>query len=103
MTAKKLDTKVRNAIDELRRRGAAKAVKRAWDDFKRENPDEEADELNLYVLFDDNGDFLRWGIEHGQYFTGHSGPTVVVPISAVLEWSDVKREIEDALSQFFDE
>ena len=104
MTDKEFDAKVEKAIQALRSGGAAKVVKREWSEFKRRNPDEDAEtEMNLYVLFNDDGDFLRWGIEHGQYFSGHSGPTAVIPISSALEWSDVKREIEDALSQFFDE
>jgi hypothetical protein len=103
MTDKELDAKVKNAIDELRTAGAAKAVKREWNEFKRENPEEDAEtELNLYVLFDDDGDFLRWGVEHGQYFTGHSGPTAVIPISSALEWRDVEREIGETLAQWFE-
>ena len=106
MTDKEIDAKVEKAIQALRSGGAAKEVKRVWNEFKRENPDEDDEELmesNLYVLFDDDGDFLRWGVEHEQYFSGHSGPTAVIPISSALEWSDVKREIGEALAQFFDE
>ena len=103
MTDKEIDAKVAAAIQALKRGGAKKEVVRVWNEFKRENPEEDAEcESNLYVLFDDDGDFLRWGVEHEQYFTGHSGPTTVIPISEALEWRDVEREIGEALTQFFD-
>jgi hypothetical protein len=105
MTDKEIDAKVKAAIQALKRGDAKKEVEAAWNEFKAENPDEDDEELcelNLYVLFDDDGDFLRWGVEHGQYFTGHSGPTAVIPISSALEWRDVEREIGETLAQWFE-
>ena len=120
MTNAELDAKIEEAISQLKADDVVGAIKKAWRDYsedlkeiaikERHKGEKLAHaierlsdmypcELYCYILFDDNADGRSWTIENNQYFQGNSGPTACVSLSPEITYDDIKREIEETLSQ----
>ena len=123
MTNAELDTKIEEAMEQLKVDDVVGAIKKAWRDYsedlreialKKRNKGERLEhaierlsdtypcETYCYILFDDEGNGLSWTIENNQYFQGNSGPTACVSLSPEITYDDIKREIEETLSQAID-
>lgn len=97
---------VAEAMKDLKKEGRLlDAIKETWQDIVREakaqgeKEDDIEHELYAYLLFDDEGNFQRWLIDHSQYFQGHSGPTAMVYVHSQPTWKEVQDAIEEELSQ----
>ena len=123
MTNAELDLKIEEAMEALKADNLVGAIKKAWRDYsedlreiarekknkgeKLEHAIERLSDLHpcesyCYILFDDAADGRAWTIENHQYFQGNSGPTACVSLSPGVTYDDIKREIEETLSQAID-
>lgn len=79
-----------------------------WSPRKRGMSEEEVEEaleeelykggfdLSLFIMFDDKGGLQDWTIEHPDYWRGHDGPVAQVPISAGIDYAEVRTAISEA-------
>lgn len=123
MTNAELDIKIEEAMTALKADNLVDAIKKGWHDYnddlkeiarKKKNKGEKLAhaierlsdmypcEVYCYILFDDDGNGRSWTIENNQYFQGNSGPTACVSLSPGVTYDDIKREIEETLSQAID-
>ena len=123
MTNAELDAKIEEAISQLKADDVVRAIKKAWRDYSEDLKEIAIKERHkgeklahaierlsdmypcesyCYILFDDNADGRSWTIDHNQYFQGNSGPTACVSLSPGVTYDDIKREIEETLSQAID-
>ena len=123
MTNAELDAKIEEAISQLKADDVVGAIKKAWREYnedlreialKKRNKGEKLAhaierlsdmypcESYCYILFNDEGDGRSVVIENNQYFQGNSGPTACVFLSPEITYDDIKREIEETLSQAID-
>ena len=123
MTNAELDLKIEEAMEALKADNLVGAIKKAWRDYsedlreialKKRNKGEKLAhaierlsdmypcESYCYILFNDEGDGRSVVIENNQYFQGNSGPTACVSLSPEITYDDIKREIEETISQAID-
>jgi hypothetical protein len=123
MTNAELDLKIEESMRMLKADNVVGAIRQAWRDYsedlkeiarKKKNKGEKLAhaierlsdiyhcESYCYILFDDNADGRSWTIENNQYFQGNSGPTACVSLNPGVTYDDIKREIEETLSQAID-
>ena len=123
MTNAELDAKIEEAMEQLKADDVVGAIKKAWREYnedlreialKKRNKGEKLAhaierlsdmypcESYCYILFNDEGDGRSVVIENNQYFQGNSGPTACVSLSPEITYDDIKREIEETLSQAID-
>ena len=94
---------VDDAMKSLRRDNVVKAGQEAWDEQveaaeKEGTSEEDIDEgPMLYVMFNDDGRYQSWTIDHPSYFQGHGGPTAAV--SLPTSWDSIESEIGETLAQ----
>jgi hypothetical protein len=123
MTNAELDNKIGEAMSQIKADNVVGSIKKAYRNYqedlremareKREKGEKLAHaierlsdiypcEVYCYILFDSEGDGRSVVIEHNQYFQGNDGPTACVPLSPSVTYNDIKREIEETLSQAID-
>ena len=123
MTNAELDLKIEEAMEALKADNLVDAIKKAWRDYSEDLKEIAREKKNkgeklahaierlsdlhpcesyCYILFDDEGNGRSWTIENHQYFQGNSGPTACVSLSPGVTYDDIKREIEETLSQAID-
>ena len=120
MTNAELDAKIEEAMAQLKTDDVVGAIKKAWRDYSEDLKeiahkekykgeklaqaierlsDTYPCEVYCYILFDDEGNGRSVVIENNQYFQGNSGPTACVPLGPSVTYADIKKEIEETLSQ----
>lgn len=53
---------------------------------------------NLYLLFDNAGEFISWRVDWPDYFTSGAGIVASVPLSDSLDYDAIERAIADELA-----
>ena len=123
MTNAELDIKIEEAMSWLKNYNVIGFIKKAWREYsqdlkeiarKKKNKGEKLAhaierlsdmypcENYCYILFDNDGNGRSATIENNQYFQGNSGPVACVFLSPTVTEKDIRREIEETLSQAFD-
>jgi hypothetical protein len=123
MINSELDLKIEESMEALKSDNLVNAIKKAWREYsedlkeiarKKKNKGEKMAhaierlsdmypcEVYCYILFDDDANGRSWTIENNQYFQGNGGPTACVVLSPDVTYDDIKKEIEETLSQAID-
>lgn len=88
---------VDDTMKSLRRDKVLGEANAAYRDYEKAAEGGDVEGPFLYVMFNDDGRFNSWTVDHPDYFQGHGGPTAAV--SLPTDWDAIESEIGETLAQ----